>query len=165
MLVLLFVGAVTVHNAEEAIWLPNWSLTAGRWHVPVAEPDFRFAVAALTLLAYACAALAIAGSMIGDYLICGYALAMALNVFVPHLAATVALKRYAPGTATALLVNLPVMGLVLWQGTAEHRVDLARFAWTGPLTVVAILASIPLLFALSAWLRGHWHGGGMVRKA
>ena len=29
----LFPAAITVHNLEEAIWLPAWSRTAGRWHV------------------------------------------------------------------------------------------------------------------------------------
>ena len=33
----LFALVVTLHNLEEAIWLPDWSQTAGRWHSPVSR--------------------------------------------------------------------------------------------------------------------------------
>ncbi len=39
----LFAIGVTIHNAEEAWLLPDWSQTAGRWHHPVRAPVFRFA--------------------------------------------------------------------------------------------------------------------------
>ncbi len=38
----LFPIVVTLHNAEEAIWLPGWSKRAGRWRLPfssAAEPQ------------------------------------------------------------------------------------------------------------------------------
>jgi hypothetical protein len=151
----LFALAVTLHNAEEAILLPVWSRKAGRWHVSVAAADFRFAVLVLTAAAFVCAWLSDHGSTVGDYLLCGYALAMLLNVFVPHLAATIVLWRYAPGTGTALGLILPTASLLLWRGLAEGRIELARFAWAGPLTVAVILLSIPLLFALGVWARTH----------
>jgi hypothetical protein len=143
-----FAVAVTVHNLEEALFLPNWSRRAGRWHVPVGASEFRFAVTVLTLLAYLCAALATAGSSVGDYLLCGYALAMALNALVPHLAATVALRQYAPGTATAVLLNLPIAVATLTEARSENRIAWPTFIWAGPLIVLAIVAAIPLLFAL-----------------
>lgn len=155
LLAWLFAVAVTLHNAEEAIWLPIWSRTAGRWHVAVVAADFRFAVLVLTAAAYVCAWLSDHDSTVGDYLLCGYALAMLLNVFVPHLAATIALRRYAPGTGTALGLILPASSLLLWRGIAEQRIELASFAWAGPLTVAVILLSIPLLFSLGAWARIH----------
>ena len=112
--------------------------------------EFRFAVAALTLLAYGCAAWASAGGAIGAYLICGYALAMALNVFAPHLAATVAMRRYAPGTATAVLFVLPVSISLLSEAARQDRIAPSVFLWSGPLTVLAILAAIPGLFRMGA---------------
>ena len=53
------------------------------------------------------------------YALAGYALAMLLNVFVPHVLATLALRQYAPGTATALLFNLPVCGALLYVGIKD----------------------------------------------
>lgn len=54
----LFVLAVAAHNLEEAIWLPAWSKTAGRWHPGVGKTEFRFAVFVLTALAAVAAWLA-----------------------------------------------------------------------------------------------------------
>jgi hypothetical protein len=77
----------------------------------------------LTLLAALFAVFAIHRNEIGIYLLCGYALAMALNVFLPHVAATIALRRYAPGTATALLFNLPVCVMLLVAAGREQLVS------------------------------------------
>jgi len=152
----LFALAITIHNLEEAIWLPGWSQNAGRWHRRVDAGEFRFAVSVLTVLAYMAAALtAVSGKdSAGAYLIAGYALAMLLNVVFPHVVATVVLRRYAPGTATALLLNLPVTALLLNQAFHEEYIHLRKFAWMGPLVVVCIMASIPLLFALGRRIVG-----------
>jgi hypothetical protein len=40
----------------------------------------------------------------GTYLVAGYALAMLLNVLFPHVAASVALRRYTPGVVTGIAV-------------------------------------------------------------
>ena len=86
----LFAISITVHNIEEAIWLPKWSISAKRWHHPVNPRVFRFAVLILTIFAYITSILASLGEKqgIGAYLVSGYALAMLLNVVFPHLIAT-----------------------------------------------------------------------------
>lgn len=146
----LFALAITVHNLEEALLLPEWSKTAGKWHRPVGVREFRFAVIVLTIGAYGAVgwALICAKESWGAYVLSGYALAMFLNVLFPHVTATVVTRRYAPGTLTALLFNLPVTMLLLRQGLQEGYIQMQCFAWTGPLVVVGILASIPALFAL-----------------
>jgi hypothetical protein len=146
----LFALGVTLHNVEEAIFLPKWSAQAGRWHSPVQPAVFRFAVAVLSIAALLAAWLAAVGGpgSFGAYFIAGYALAMGLNVLAPHLAATLALRKYAPGTATGLLFNLPLGGWLLYRALMEGYVDPGVFLYSGPLTVLCILASIPLLFAL-----------------
>lgn len=152
----LFALAVTLHNLEEALLLPAWSQKAGRWHHPVGAREFRFAVGVLTILVYIAAGLtAVYGKeSFGAYLLSGYALAMLLNVLFPHVIATVAMRRYAPGTLTALLLNLPVTILLLHQGLQDGYIHPQRFAWTGPLVVVGIIVSIPVLFALGRRLSG-----------
>ena len=155
-LVWLFALAITVHNLEEAIWLPEWSKTAGRWHRPVSAKEFRFAVFVLTVLAYAAAGLATAEGKesTGAYLAAGYALAMLLNVFLPHGIATLVMRRYVPGTLTALIFNLPVTIMLLYRGFHEGYIHIQKFVWLGPLVVFGVLASIPLLFALGRRLPG-----------
>ena len=75
MLSLLFAAAVTIHNIEEAVRLPGWSRSAGRFHVAVTARSFRFAVTVLTLVAWGAVAWSAAGSEVADYLVSGYALA------------------------------------------------------------------------------------------
>src|SRR5215469_7345363 len=96
----LFALAVTVHNAEEGWLLPAWSRSAGRWHQPVGRGEFRFAVGILTVLAYLAVGLSVSSGKEspGTYLLAGYALAMLLNVVFPHVLATIAMRRYVPGT-------------------------------------------------------------------
>jgi hypothetical protein len=150
LLVWLFALAVTVHNVEEAILLPAWSQTAGRWHHPVGPREFRFTVSVLTVAAYVAVLMVViqGKESVGAYFVSGYALAMLLNVLLPHVIATIVLRRYAPGTLTALLLNLPITFLLLRQGLHEEYIQLNKFVWAGPMVVVMILAAIPVLFAL-----------------
>lgn len=145
----LFALGVVVHNAEEALFLPAWSERAGRWHTQVDTGPFRFAVMILSAAVVAAAWLASIGGprSFGAYFIAGYALAMALNVFMPHIAACVALRSYAPGTATALLFNLPLGSWLVYRSLAENYVEASVFVVSGTVTVLGIVASIPLLFA------------------
>ena len=150
-----FAVAIAVHNLEEALGLPAWSRHAGRWHRPVGAVEFGFAVAVLTAAAWIVALLAVGAGpgSLGAYLLAGYSLAMLLNVAVPHVLATLVLGRLMPGTVSAVLVNLPVMVLLLRAMIGAGWVEPATFAWAGPLVVVALLASIPLLFAAGRMLQ------------
>jgi hypothetical protein len=156
----LFALAVTLHNTEEALLLPKWSLSAGRWHAPIGASEFRFAVVVLTLLAYGAAYLSAIGGRqtVAAYALAGYALAMLLNVLVPHVFATIALRKYAPGTATALLFNLPVCSRLLFIGVRDGYIVTDKFVWYGPASVAIILASIPTLFFIGRKLTRHFNG-------
>jgi hypothetical protein len=146
----LFAFGVVVHNAEEAWLLPSWPRRPRfRW-AAVEAGSFRFAAAVLSMLALLAAWLAGVGGAhsLGAYFIAGYAAAMVLNVFLPHVAATVALRAYAPGTATALLCNLPLGGWLLYRSLAERQIEPSVFAVSGPLTVLGIA----ILGALLLWL-------------
>jgi hypothetical protein len=157
-----FVLAVVLHNLEEAVWLPAWSQDAGLagWLQPIGAPEFRFAVVVLTLAAVLAAALAQTGGKrsIGAYLISGYALAMLLNVVFPHVMASLLLWDYAPGTLTAVLLNLPICALLLRQALRERYVEPLVFVWAGPLVVLAIVGAIPILFGIRGILPGHAPG-------
>ncbi len=144
----LFALAVTLHNLEEALLLPAWSQSAGLWHPPIGAREFYFAVTVLTLFAYAVVYFAVTRGResMGAYILSGYALAMLLNVFFPHVIASVIMRRYAPGTLTGLLLNLPVTFLLLRQGIREKYIHARKLGWIAPLVVLGLLAAIPLLF-------------------
>jgi hypothetical protein len=146
----LFVVGALVHNIEEALRFPAWSLRAGRWHAPVGPREFRFAVVVLSalLLVLALASSSSADGSVSAYLMAGYVLALVLNVPVPHVLATVFTRRYMPGTATAVVFNLPLGLLYLSRAFSEGRIELHVFCWSGPIVVAGIAASIPILFFL-----------------
>lgn len=144
---ILFVSSITIHNIEEALFLPSWVNPIG---LEVSSSEFTFAVVILTVIAYMSAFLAARSEKHGVwiYIYTGYALAMLVNVFIPHLLTSILLQDYAPGTGTALLLVLPASSLVLYNAFNDGLVDKARFYVTGPMVVLAMAASVPLLFAL-----------------
>ncbi|OOG44106.1 hypothetical protein B0E52_08885 [Rhodanobacter sp. C06] len=144
----LFALGVVAHNAEEAWLLPAWPKRPMRWRV--SPRTFRLGTLVLSLLAVLLAWLAELGGRHspGAYLLAGYALAMVLNVVAPHVIACLATRSYAPGTATALLFNLPLGGWLIHRSLSDGAIEPAVFAWSGPLVVLGLLACVPLLFAL-----------------
>lgn len=152
----VFTLGALLHNAEEARWLPAWSQRAGRWHAPVDARTFRIAAALLSglfLLLTLAASLGAAGSL-AAYLMAGYVLAMVANAIVPHALASVLTRCIMPGTVTGLLLNLPLGALYLRQALQQHAIAWQHFRWAGPLVALAMLALIPLLFALGRRWRG-----------
>jgi len=145
----IFVVAVLLHNTEEALWLPRWSAGAGRWHRPVRASEFHFAVFVLSLLLVAIAVAAmISGPLsVAAYLFFGYTFAMAANALFPHLAATLASRQYMPGTATGLLMVLPLGAAVLHRAVQDSWAQLSTLAWVAPAVSASLVAAIPLLFS------------------
>jgi hypothetical protein len=73
---------------------------------------------------------------------------MAINVVLPHLAASIALHRYAPGLATALLLNAPVCTWILYAGVHSQTMSPGKLAVATVIAVPVLLGMIPLLFQL-----------------
>ncbi len=146
----LFLLAVTLHNFEEAVWMPDWSQQAGRWQRPVEKIPFRFAVLVLTLLAYGFAYLGLMGGKqsVGIYLFSGYVFVMLVNVFYPHLLAAIWLKQYVPGLGTGLALNLPVCSAFLVIVLKEDYVSPWPLLITGCLFAGGALILIRVLFKL-----------------
>jgi hypothetical protein len=113
---LIFLLGFTLHNIEESIWLPGWSKYAKKFHEPVGRNQFVFAVIVVTIIGYFVTAAEIIENMPGgvfSYLYLGFIGMMGLNTFLPHVAATIILKKYAPGLITALLLNLPLSIIII----------------------------------------------------
>ena len=151
----LFTLGALLHNFEEALYLPAWSEHAGRWYRPVAAPVFRVAVAALSV---AFVLITMFGMLaradgVAAYLMAGYVLAMLLNVVVPHVLVSVFQCKYMPGTATALLLNLPLGLLYLHEALDARFIEMSTFFWAGPTVTIGLLLLMPLLFALGRHLQ------------
>jgi hypothetical protein len=157
LLMWIFPLATLSHNLEEAIWLPAWSQHGSHLHPPVEPFPFRFAVMSLSLLAFVLTYLASRGGRRSLELYAAYSAAMLANVVVPHVLQSVLERAYTPGLATALAVNLPVNGYLLWRLIVrDRRVTTKRLFLTMLVFVPPLVLSIPLLT---------WFGGVLAHLA
>jgi len=145
---LLFILGFTLHNIEEAIWLPGWSKHAGRYHREVSENEFRFAVIVVTAMGYLITFQYFLFSHVypvSKYIFLGFVLMMVLNVIFPHIAASIVLKRYAPGTITGVLLNWP-MGIYILSEGIKERSDPGYIIIAALIITAVFLFMIKLLF-------------------
>jgi hypothetical protein len=145
----LFPIAVTLHNGEEAVWMPGWaSQHAGR--LPMHPPGallVRVALIALVIAAFAVTYLSEREGprSVWAYLLFGGIVAMLVNVFVPHVPATLLFRSYTPGVVTAVLANLPVMSYLALRAVREQWVSGGRAAACGVGVPVGLGGAIFLL--------------------
>jgi hypothetical protein len=146
----LFPLVITLHNAEEALWLPGWSKRAGRWHDPVAPGVFRFAVVILTLLVYVVTALSFwsGKQTVCTYLVFGCMAVTLANVLIPHIAASIAMRSYMPGLATGVVLNLPVLSLLVVLALRQGYVSGWKAAAYSVGVAGLVVLFIPALFKL-----------------
>ena len=52
MIEMLFLLGFSLHNIEEAVWLPEWSSHAKKFHKEISRTEFLFAVIVITALGY-----------------------------------------------------------------------------------------------------------------
>ncbi|MGB8065465.1 MAG: HXXEE domain-containing protein [Candidatus Sulfotelmatobacter sp.] len=151
----LFPIVITLHNAEEAIWLSGWSKEAGRWPATVTPGVFRFGAAFLTIAAFAVTWLSFRSDKqtVWIYLTFGYMVAMLANVLIPHVGVSVVLRSYMPGLATAVALNLPVLSLLVVLALREKYVSGWKAAAYSVGVPVLLLLSIPALFKLGRALK------------
>ena len=133
--------AVTLHNAEEAIWLPRWDLRHAA-QLPAHPPgalEIRVVLVVITLVAFGVTYLSVqrGPESIWAYLTFGYFVTMLANVFVPHVPAAILFGGYAPGIVTAVLINFPLM-TILAVGAVRER-------WVSGWKAVAFGAVVPMI--------------------
>ncbi|MBI5034195.1 MAG: HXXEE domain-containing protein [Chloroflexi bacterium] len=147
---IFFPLAITLHNLEEALWLPRWSHHAKRFHPPVEQNEFVFAVIVVTLLAYLSTFLAMAfpSVFILRLIFFGVLGMMILNAFVPHLAATIVLRRYCPGLVTALFLMVPVNSVILYQAIVDGLLQWLELGLSTLVVAAFAVALLPFLFRL-----------------
>ena len=144
----LFPIAVTLHNLEEAIWMPAWTARHAA-QLPVHPPpafEIRLALLALTVAAFILTALSAkkGPQSVWAYLTFGYIVAMWVNVLAPHVPASVLFFSYTPGVVTAVLINLPVMSYLAVRSMAEQWV----VGWKAAIAAIAVPAVLGCVIAL-----------------
>jgi hypothetical protein len=160
-LLLAVPALLTLHNLEELLAMPR-ALPAVQARLPdaarallpsVTLPMFAAALAVATVLPWVFAAMALAGRRGGVFLVLLVQATLLVNV-ASHLAFAALLRGYAPGLATAVLVNLP-FGIHLLR-RARREGWTGRRAWS-LLLPLALVVHGPVLIGL-LWISGRITG-------
>ncbi|OIU73055.1 HXXEE domain-containing protein [Rossellomorea aquimaris] len=147
---LFFCLAISLHNLEEALWLPQWSQMGMALQKPVTSNEFHFAVLIITALAYLISFLYVSfpESKWMKWAFTGFLGSMIINAVFPHLLASILTKTYAPGVGTALLLNIPVNTVILYRLHREKCISRKEIFLSTVVIGVLLLALIPVLFML-----------------
>ena len=153
----LLIPVTAIHNLEEWATFPSYGsispALAARGVVPLAQPSWRVMEIGWVLATLLPAGLVIAGarashSRLLDVLVCWVAAIYLANALLPHAGEFLIGARYAPGVATALLVNLPFCSLMLRQAARENVVTRRELV---AIVAAGFVSMIPVLFAVF-WL-------------
>lgn len=136
----LFPIAVLLHNSEEAIWMPGWASTHAT-QLPLHPPGatkIRLALLVLTLAAFIVTELSRRKGphSLWAYLTFGSIVAMLLNVFIPHVPASLVFHSYTPGVLTAIIINLPLMSYLTFRALRDD--------WVAGLKAASVAVGVPL---------------------
>ena len=148
--VVFFCLAITLHNLEEALWLPQWSQLDSSFQKSVTPNEFHFAILIITALAYLVSFLYLNfyESNVIKWAFIGFLGSMIFNAIFPHLIVTFLMKTYAPGLATALLLNIPINTVILYKLYNLKLVTLKEIVISTVAIGIILLAMIPVLFML-----------------
>lgn len=149
----LFFGLILIHNGEEYLFANRLADVFAGHGVSLPLTRLRFALGIVTLAGLALIPVKLAQMPAADPLLAGSALVMLANVFVPHLAATLVLRRYTAGVVSAVVLMAPGCTLILQAASAAGLSNRTML-------VTALALAGPLLLFL--WL---FIGSGLRRKA
>ncbi|AZV43393.1 hypothetical protein BAOM_2784 [Peribacillus asahii] len=149
-LLIFFCLAITLHNLEEALWLPQWSQQPSKFQRAVSTNEFHFAVLVITSLAYlsAFSYFYFPESILVKWVFIGFLGSMILNAIFPHLLATIVMKKYAPGLLTGVLLNIPINSLILYRMFMDELISLKETVFSTIIVGPILILVIPLLFRI-----------------
>ena len=154
MIELLFLLGFSLHNIEEALWLPQWSKHARKYHKEVSPNEFTFAVIIVTAIGYLLTFqyfIFAPASALSKYIYLGFILMMVANVVFPHIIATLVLKKYAPGTITGILLNAPI-GIYILIKDINGNEEFGFVIIAGVILAIIFLLLIKQLFKIGKYL-------------
>jgi hypothetical protein len=156
----LLAFVIALHNAEEAVtadaYLPRVREIIERIPalrnsgvVPPSLPRLYVALIVVTLVPAVLIAWATTGrdSLVKRQIVAFIAAALLWNVFLPHLSAILMLRGYAPGSLTALAVNLPFCVYFFRRSSRDGMLTRSQVAIT-LIVGLFLLVIVPLLLLL-----------------
>jgi len=145
----------TIHNIEEAIWLPDLFQSINYLHIPVTPFQFRIAVIVITLFIYWVIYYFVKHeNKLAKYLMCGALFLILFNVFMPHLISTIIMHDYVPGVISGIVLNLPVTLYLLLRGFKEKIFRTRTF----------VIGSVVFTIITVLLMMGSFVLGGFIEK-
>ncbi|MFF2288628.1 HXXEE domain-containing protein [Peribacillus butanolivorans] len=104
----------------------------------------------ITTLAYLSAFyyLSVPKSNLAKWIFIGFLGSMILNSIFPHVIATIALKKYAPGLVTGIMLNIPINSLIILRLFENHQLAWKELIFSTMTVGITLLVLIPLLFKI-----------------
>jgi hypothetical protein len=142
----IFMFFLTLHNIEEALWLPEWSKKnmPNKRRSPNRQ-HFIFAVIGITILEYAASGLYLIFPQNSGFEFCfiGCVGSMLINAFIPHVLLTIRYRKYCPGVLTACLLLIPFNSIILYNAYTSH-LKISEILISTLIVGTILLVAIPL---------------------
>jgi hypothetical protein len=138
---ILFGVGITLHNLEEAVYLPAWL----RSNMTLPFDPNRKIYWVVTSLVSIVIWVPIVGVCLWpecsrfQNVLSGFALAMCINAVLPHCAWSLLKHSYSPGTATGMLFNLP-LGVLLIREQLSVVTTSQTYVWRDAVLYALLLA-------------------------
>lgn len=142
--------AFALHNIEEYYGMENWTKNNPFYRFePVKTKQFLVAIFLFSMLGFV---LVYSRSYyptkeIYSTVVLGFSGMLFLNVFFPHLLATLLTKKYSPGLFTAIFINLPLCSAIIWKMGSEGSFSIQQ------LIFIMILGGLVGLILVFLFLR------------
>lgn len=151
----------TIHNAEEALLMQRFlearnAAIPGALHTllpPITNRQFLISLAIVTAIPYLIALVCDLKRRRGPgvYLLLGFQAVMLLNVLA-HVMMSILIGGYAPGVATAVVLNLPFSIYLLRTALNERWVTRKALTLLGVAAAIVHIVGLPGLIILSSGL-------------
>jgi len=137
---ILFGTGVTLHNLEEALFLPGWT----RSHLKLRFEPNPGIYWVLTSLVSFVIWIPVVGLCVSEEsssfqdALSGFALAMAINAVLPHFIISLVKRSWSPGVGTGMLFNLP-LGVLLIHDQLQNRAISPVEVWRAAILYALLL--------------------------
>ena len=151
---------LTIHNLEEAVAMPafiekrNAAVPGSlrEFIPPVTYKQFLISLIIITIIPYLLV-LFWPGRKWTIYLLVGLQVVMLINVFA-HVMMAIFVRGYAPGVATALIINLPFSLYLLRRAVSERWISKRAAVWMFPIGLLVHGPALAGLIILSGEIAG-----------
>ncbi|WP_368652773.1 HXXEE domain-containing protein [Ornithinibacillus sp. 4-3] len=142
---LLFCLSITIHNKEEALFLPAWTISNSP--ITISSTTFLITVTIITIIGYGTAIYYVfqPGATI-KYIFIGYVGAMWINAFLPHILFSLLSLSYMPGTISAVLILIPIHTYIIGKFIYVDKIPFNKIIYASTTCGGVLICLIAFLF-------------------